>query len=146
MKWLLSICLACFSMIALAQAPISTGFFSNKALDGYDTVAYFTEGQAIKGNPQWSTNYKGAEWHFSKVEHLQMFLKAPEKYAPQYGGYCAWGVSTKNDFAPSDATQWAIVDGKLYLNYNEKVKSRWDQMPLQHIEQADRNWPALIAQ
>ena len=122
MKWLVSIFLACFSMIALAQAPISTGFFSNKALDGYDTVAYFTEGQAIKGNPQWSTNYKGAEWHFSKVEHLQLFLKAPEKYAPQYGGYCAWGVSTKNDFAPYRS--WKAVDACKMIHAPGSFKTR----------------------
>jgi YHS domain-containing protein len=132
------------SSITYAQDAIYTGFFSNKALNGYDTVAYFTDNQPVEGNAKFVTEYKNADWYFVSQQHLDMFLTEPEKYAPQYGGYCAWAISAQNDFASSDPTQWAIVDGKLYLNYDRDVKEKWDRDPALHIQQADANWPALI--
>ena len=146
MKLLRLFALLLVSVSANAADLISTSFFSNKAVSGYDTVAYFTQGQAVKGDSQWTTEYQGAHWLFSSAEHLAMFEAEPEKYAPQYGGYCAWAVSEKSDFAPSDPEQWAIVDGKLYLNYNAGIKGRWDSARTLHIQQADQNWPGLIAQ
>lgn len=146
MKLLRLCALLLVSVSANAADLISTSFFSNKAVSGYDTVAYFTQGQAVKGDSQWTTEYQGAQWLFSSAEHLAMFEAEPEKYAPQYGGYCAWAVSEKSDFAPSDPEQWAIVDGKLYLNYNADIKGRWDSARTLHIQQADQNWPGLIAQ
>ena len=77
---------------------------------------------------------------------LNKFIENPEAYAPQYGGYCAWAVSAKNDFAPADPKQWAIVDGKLYLNYDAEVKQWWDDDRARHIAAADKNWPTLIQQ
>ncbi|WP_460756581.1 YHS domain-containing (seleno)protein [Marinomonas epiphytica] len=144
MKIIMSFLFALISSFALAKDPISTGFFSNKAVSGYDTVAYFTEGKPVKGSSKWSTKYQGAVWQFASQTHLDMFLVEPEKYAPQYGGYCAWAVSAKSDFAPSDPKQWAIVDGKLYLNYDKKIKALWDEKPVQHIKQANTNWPGMI--
>lgn len=132
------------SSVSYAQDAISTGFFSNKALNGYDTVAYFTDNQAVEGSAKFVTEYQGADWYFASQQHLDLFLIDPEKYAPQYGGYCAWAVSAKNDFAPSDPTKWAIVDGKLYLNYDQTIKQKWDLDPALHIQQADAHWPALI--
>jgi YHS domain-containing protein len=132
------------SSISYADDAIYTGIFSNKALDGYDTVAYFTENKPVKGSSDYQTEYKGADWYFSSNENLQAFLVSPEKYAPQYGGYCAWAVSAKNDFAPGDPDEWSLVDGKLYLNYNAKIKAKWEADRVNHITQADRNWPELI--
>lgn len=132
------------SSVSYAQDAISTGFFSNKALNGYDTVAYFTDNKAVEGSAKFVTEYQGADWYFASQQHLDLFLIDPEKYAPQYGGYCAWAVSEKNDFAPSDPTKWAIVDGKLYLNYDQTIKQKWDLDPVLHIQQADAHWPALI--
>ncbi|WP_159651115.1 YHS domain-containing (seleno)protein [Vibrio atypicus] len=132
------------SLPVFAEDEIYTGFFSNKALDGYDTVAYFTQGKPVEGDSQWQVKYKGADWYFSSQENLDKFNADPNRYAPQYGGYCAWAISEKNDFASADPKQWAIVDGKLYLNYNAEVKEWWDQDRTGHISAADKNWPNLI--
>lgn len=132
------------SGFVVAQDEIYTGYFSNKALDGYDTVAYFTDNKPVEGKPDFVTTYKGADWYFVSQQHLDMFVAEPEKYAPQYGGYCAWAISAKNDFASADPKDWAVVDGKLYLNYNDDFKRKWDQNRALHIKQADENWPALI--
>jgi YHS domain-containing protein len=144
MKNMIAIMLLVFSQFGYAADAISTSFFSNKAVSGYDTVAYFTEGRPVKGNDKFKTEYKEAEWYFASQAHLDMFNANPEKYSPQYGGYCAWAISDQKDFAPSDPTQWAIVEGKLYLNYNQSVKEKWDADQELHIKQADQNWPTLI--
>lgn len=144
MKRLLGLLLLLVSSVSLAEDEIYTSFLSNKALSGYDTVAYFTEGEPVKGSSDFSTLYKNAQWYFSSKENLELFLNNPNQYAPQYGGYCAWAVSEKNDFAPGDPNQWAIVDGKLYLNYDKKIKTLWDANQAVHIQQADKNWPNLI--
>jgi YHS domain-containing protein len=146
MKSLLTVFILFFSQIVSAADPISTSYFSSKAVSGYDTVAYFTEGKPVKGDDKFKLEYMGAEWYFSSQAHLDMFSAQPEKYAPQYGGYCAWAISDQKKFAPSDPTQWAIQDGKLYLNYNQSVKSKWDAARALHIKQADENWPGLINQ
>lgn len=144
MKKLFALLTMLVSFSTVAADEVYTGFFSNKALDGYDTVAYFTQGKPVKGNSLWQTEYKGADWYFSSQEHLDKFKADPNAYAPQYGGYCAWAISEKNDFAAADPKEWAIVDGKLYLNYNAEVKSWWDDDRAGHILAADKNWPALI--
>ncbi|KGY14353.1 YHS domain protein [Vibrio tubiashii] len=144
MKKLFALLIMLFSFPTFAADEIYTGIFSNKAVSGYDTVAYFTEGKPVKGDSKWQTEYKGADWLFSSQENLNKFKANPEAYAPQYGGYCAWAISEKNDFASSDPNQWAIVDGKLYLNYNADVKSWWDEDRAGHISAADKNWPSLI--
>ncbi|AQM18713.1 MULTISPECIES: YHS domain-containing (seleno)protein [Vibrio] len=144
MKRLLGLLLLFVSSVSLAEDEIYTSFLSNKALSGYDTVAYFTKGEPVKGSSDFSTLYKNAQWYFSSKENLELFLNNPNQYAPQYGGYCAWAVSEKNDFAPGDPNQWAIVDDKLYLNYDKKIKTLWDANQAVHIQQADKNWPNLI--
>lgn len=146
MKPLLAILILFFSQIAFAADPISTSYFSSKAVSGYDTVAYFTQGKPVEGDSKFKAEYMGADWYFSSQAHMEMFNAQPEKYAPQYGGYCAWAISDQNKFAPSDPTQWAIVDGKLYLNYNQSVKAKWDADRALHIKQADQNWPTLVNQ
>lgn len=132
-----------FGSSAFAAAPISTGFFSDKALKGYDTVAYFTQNAAIKGLKKYRYQYKGATWQFSSQENLDAFKANPQKYAPQYGGYCSYAASI-NKTAPSDPEVFEVVDGKLYLNYNKDVHSTWAQDKSNHIIQADKNWPSLI--
>ncbi|MEZ8944304.1 YHS domain-containing (seleno)protein [Vibrio sp. 10N.222.54.B12] len=144
MRKLLTMVMLLVSPYVFAADEIYTGFFSSKALDGYDTVAYFTSGKPIEGSNKFSTEYKGADWYFSSEKNLTLFVNNPEKYAPQYGGYCAWAVSAKSDFAPSDPHQWTIVDNKLYLNYDQEIKQRWEQDQAQHIQQADKVWPQLI--
>ncbi|MEZ9073779.1 YHS domain-containing (seleno)protein [Vibrio splendidus] len=144
MRKLLTMVMLLVSPYVFAADEIYTGFFSSKALDGYDTVAYFTSGEPVEGNKKFSTEYKGADWYFSSEKNLTLFVNNPEKYAPQYGGYCAWAVSEKSDFAPGDPNQWTIVDNKLYLNYDQEIKQRWEQDRAQHIQKADTVWPQLI--
>lgn len=131
---------------AYAGDPVYTGFFNNKAVSGYDPVAYFTEGKPIKGKSEFEYDYKGADWYFSTQENLELFKANPEKYAPQYGGFCAWAVAAKHDRAPGDPEYWRIVDGKLYLNYDKSVQEKWEQDVPGFIAEADRYWPTLLSE
>lgn len=133
-----------FTASAFAKDPIYTGIFSNRALDGYDTVAYFTQGKPVEGSSKFKLSYKGADWYFSNQQNLDKFKAEPEKFAPQFGGYCAWAVAEKNDFAPGDPEQWNVVDGKLYLNYNKSIKNKWLKDVPGFIARANKNWPGLI--
>ncbi len=123
--------------------PVYTGIFSNTAVDGHDPVAYFTEGKPIKGSKDFSTDYQGAEFRFASQANLDAFLADPEKYAPQYGGYCAWAAA-QNKTAPGKAEYWAIVDDKLYLNFSKKVQEDWNEDREGFITKADENWPDLL--
>jgi len=140
---------ACALLLTLAAAPawaiepVYTGWFSNAAVDGYDVVAYFDQGRPVKGKDEFSTKWKGAEWHFASAEHLEAFKANPEKYAPQYGGYCAWAVA-HDDTASAEPDLWTIVDGKLYLNYNKDIQDKWQADKEELIKEADRNWPGIL--
>ena len=123
--------------------PIYTGRFSNTAVEGHDAVAYFTQGKPVKGSKKFSTEYQGAEFRFASAENLATFKAEPAKYAPQYGGYCAWAVS-QGYTAKGDADHWAIVDGKLYLNYNKSVQKTWDADRAGFIVKADTEWPTVL--
>ncbi|NJN21151.1 MAG: YHS domain-containing protein [Leptolyngbya sp. RL_3_1] len=113
------------------------------ALKGADPVAYFTDATYVAGDAAHSYDWNGATWHFASAENRDQFASDPEKYAPQYGGYCAWAVSQGNT-AAIDPNAWEIVDGKLYLNYNQKVKDRWVEDIPGNISQADQNWPQVL--
>ena len=135
---------------ALAAPEINTlkgSFFggrSDTAILGYDTVAYFTENKPVKGNNQFVTEWKGAKWKFASQKHLDMFTANPEKYAPQYGGYCAYGVA--NDYLVKiEPDQFTIVDGKLYLNYDNDVQAKWLQDIAGYIRDADQKFIGLLA-
>jgi len=143
LKSLLLLVLLSVSNSALALDPVYTGLFSDKAIKGYDTVAYFTQGAAVEGDDEFSTEYLGATWLFSSQENLDLFVEDPEKYAPQYGGYCAYAVS-QNKTASIKPELFTIEDGKLYLNYNRKINDQWLENKEQYITDADKNWPGLL--
>lgn len=115
---------------------------NGKAISGYDPVAYFTESKPTPGKSDYKTTYAGADWYFSSAENLALFKKNPEKYLPQYGGYCAFGVAGgyKAKISPE---AWTISDGKLYLNYNLKVQSDWLKEKEEMIQKADKNWDSV---
>ena len=113
------------------------------AVGGYDSVAYFVEGKPVEGSQQFEHRWRGATWRFANAANRDRFAAAPEQYAPQYGGYCAWAVG-HGYTAKGDPNVWKIVDGKLYLNYNEEVRTKWEQKQGEYIEQADRNWPEFL--
>lgn len=115
------------------------------AIRGYDTVAYFTEGKPVKGKKEFSTDWKGATWRFSSQENLDLFNADQEKYAPQYGGYCAYGVA-QGSLVKIEPDQWAIVDGKLYLNYNKKFNDLWKKDIAGYNAEADKKFSELLAQ
>ena len=129
---------------AIAAEPVYTGTFSNKAAGGYDVVAYFIEHKPVRGLPEHAMEWNGAKWLFSSDEHLMQFKENPEKYAPQYGGYCAYAVA-RGALASSDPEMWTITnDGKLYLNYSEDAQTGWLADRDNLIKKADQNWPELI--
>lgn len=113
------------------------------AIDGTDPVAYFTMGKPVKGSSDFAHDWNGATFHFATAENRDAFAANPEKYAPQYGGYCAWAVS-QGYTASTDPEAWTIVDGKLYLNYNKSVQSTWEQDIPGNIAAGDGNWPKVL--
>lgn len=112
------------------------------AIKGYDPVAYFLQNEALAGSDSFSTDWSGSKWKFISRANLDSFKLAPQKYTPQYGGFCAYGLS-ENHKSPTDPKAWTIVNNKLYLNYNPKVKEMWLKDTAAKIKTADAYWPAL---
>lgn len=112
------------------------------AVHGYDVVSYFTDGKPAKGDAQFVKEWMGVKWLFATDAHRTLFIANPEKYAPQFGGYCAWAVG-HNYTADVDPEAWTILDRKLYLNYNKDVQRKWDSERGKWIQEAERNWPGL---
>ena len=116
---------------------------SGTAIDGTDPISYFTEGRQVAGDAGITHDWNGATWRFTSTENRDRFAASPEKYAPQYGGYCAWAVS-QGYTASTDPDAWSIVDGKLYLNYSKSVQKNWEKDVPGHITSADKNWPKVL--
>ena len=123
-------------------APIDTSKKAGVALGGVDVVAYFTEKTSKPGKPEFKTHWKDVDWYFSSAENMQAFIVAPEKFAPQYGGYCAYAAA-KGGVAAGDPQVWSVVDGKLYINLSDAVKKLWVQDIPGNIAKANKNWPNL---
>lgn len=115
------------------------------ALRGYDPVAYFTQGQPVKGLPQFQAKHQGAVFHFASQASRDAFAAAPEKYAPQYGGYCAFGMASGYK-AATDPAAFTVSNGKLYLNYNSEVQKMWSADLAGFVIKADANWPEASKQ
>ncbi|MEP7317530.1 MAG: YHS domain-containing (seleno)protein [Panacibacter sp.] len=123
-----------------ATAQKSAVFVDNNvAIRGYDVVAYFKDNKPVKGKKELSYNWNNAAWYFSNKENLADFKAAPEKFAPQYGGYCAYGTSEGHK-APTQPDAFSIVNGRLYFNYNKDVQIMWLRDTTKLIEKADKNW------
>jgi len=112
------------------------------ALDGYDAVAYFAAGAPTEGDPAIELAWRGARWQFASEANRAAFAADPERYAPQYGGYCAYAMA-HGSIARGNPFQWAIVGGKLYVNNNAFAMSLWDKDRPGHIVAADANWPLI---
>jgi YHS domain-containing protein len=113
------------------------------ALQGYDAVAYHSQGMPVKGRAEFDTEWNGARWRFASAGNRDAFARSPEKYAPQYGGYCAFAVS-QGYTAGIDPAAWSVVNGRLYLNFSRRVQERWSKDIPGHIERGDRNWPGVL--
>jgi len=130
-----------FVLPAQADGVIYTSW--GKAIKGYDPVAYFTMSKPVEGDGDFTYKWMGATWRFASAENRDTFAGMPEKYAPQYGGYCAWAVS-QGYTASIDPAAWKIVDGKLYLNYSKGVQKQWQDGGIPKlIAAANANWPKL---
>lgn len=132
-----------------AEPPVNTlknSFFATRtdtAINGYDTVAYFTAGKPVKGLDSLSVDWMGAKWKFATQANLDLFKANPEKYAPQYGGYCAYGVA-QDSLVKVEPEQFTVRNGKLYLNYDAEVQAKWKKDPDGFIRAADAKFPALL--
>jgi len=141
-----------FGTAAQAAAPavntLKNSFLGGRtdtAINGYDTVAYFSVGKPVKGQDSFVTEWMGAKWKFSSQANLDLFKADPEKYAPQYGGYCAYGVA-KDGLVKVEPDQFTVRNGKLYLNFDADVQALWLKDPDGFIKQADAKFPALLKQ
>jgi YHS domain-containing protein len=134
---------AIFFVATFTHAQKSPVFVNNDiAVNGYDVVSYFTEGKPVKGKKTFLYQWHDAYWLFSTKENLDSFSRNPEKYAPQFGGYCAYGISEGHK-APTEPDAWTIADGKLYLNYNTDVRELWKKDMNARIIKANENWEGL---
>lgn len=137
------------STAVFAAPPVNTlknslfGGSTDTAINGYDTVAYFTVGKPVKGQDNLATDWMGAKWKFSSQAHLDLFKAAPEKYAPQYGGYCAFGVA-RGYLVKVEPDQFTVREGRLYLNYDADVQKQWLKDPAGYILLADARFPELL--
>jgi uncharacterized membrane protein len=124
------------------KAEIDTGAMEGVALGGNDAVSYFS-GAPTKGSDEFSTDWKGAKWKFVSAANRDAFTASPDKYAPQYGGYCAYAVS-KGATAPGDPNAWTVHEGKLFMNFSPAVKVTWSKDIPGNITKADGNWPNVL--
>ncbi len=143
MRQLLSIIFLLVSFTASAADPVETGTFNNKAIYGYDTVAHWTQSQAVKGDEQYSTAWRCADWYFANADNMSLFISNPEKYAPQYGGYCAYAMSN-DSFASIDEEAFTIYKDKLYLNYNKRIMHKWLADKYEYILLANGFYPQKV--
>ncbi|MCR9241325.1 MAG: YHS domain-containing protein [Rhodobiaceae bacterium] len=149
-----------FFVLAFAAIVVGTNAFAAADASGYipvysengvairgtDAVAYFTEAKPVQGKAAFAAEYQGATWHFSSAENREIFLSNPEKYAPAYGGYCAYALSLGTYKVETDPNAWSIVDGRLYLNKTPVVRSIWETDIPGNIVKSEGNWATVIAQ
>ncbi len=139
----LALLLSAFNLTLQAADLINQAGASHVGLGGYDPVAFFSEGRPVHGDPGLKAGHQSVTYFFASESHRQRFLAAPDRYVPQYGGYCAFGVSVGALF-PVDVATWQILDGKLYLVLNPEVRKAFDQDPSGTIAKAEKNWPGLV--
>lgn len=143
------LCLAASAPVAALAGPafaMTPEIYSEGgiAIDGTDPVAYFSEEGPVPGKPEHALDWKGATWRFASAENRAMFEADPEKFAPQYGGWCAYAVS--RGYTASTVPQaWAIHDGKLYLNFSRPVRALWARDIAGNIQKGDMNWPGVLS-
>ena len=138
---LLIVTLLLFATPAETQAQ-AVNADAGVAVKGTDVVAYFTENKVVEGSRQFTHRWQDAEWRFASAENRDAFAREPQKYAPQYGGFCAWGLA-QGYRAPIDPAAFRVVDGKLYLNYSRSVQRDWLKDVPGNIAKGDGNWTKL---
>lgn len=130
---------------AFAFNEINTGYFDETALQGYDTSGYFTRAQPVEGDKQFAFEWKGAQWYFADARSRDLFKANPDKYAPQYGGYCSNQMSLGN-IANVDPGVWLIHNDKLYFFGHQAGKDRWQTTGIDaRIKDADQHWKDYLS-
>ena len=142
-KELLFVFLALAAQSTVAPAKELLNLENGVAIQGYDPVAFFADNRPVKGNAQFQSEYRGAKYYFASAEHKTAFDKEPAKYEPQFGGYCAYGAS-RGKTVPIKIETWEIVNGRLLLQYDLDVKSKFDKDPQGTLRKADETWPGLV--
>ena len=142
------VALLMFGSPVAAGEAVNTGLFGGVAIKGYDPVAYFTEGKAMKGSEKFAYDWLGTPWHFASAKHRDMFSADPARYAPQFGGYCTLGVAVDGHAAENIDPEraWRIVDGKLYFVYDPTYVQELDgPARAEWLAKAEANWPEVQA-
>jgi YHS domain-containing protein len=147
--WLLA-CACSSSPSALVDRTHDPRYLVNRdasglVIDGYDPVAYFTEGKPVEGDAAYRTTWQGGTYQFASKEHQQLFEADPRKYAPAFGGWCGYAVSI-DKLSPVDPHFWEILDGRLVLQHNERAWRLWHEDVPGNLARADVNWPGLVAE
>ena len=143
-RTLLSLAFSAFATTAFAGTTVNVDK-SGTALQGYDPVAFFTDSKPVPGKEEFHSSYHDASYRFASAEHQKMFEKDPAKYEPQFGGYCAYGVS-KGHLAPVKIDAFQIVDGRLLMQYDAGVKSEFNKDQAGSLKAADEKWPTVSAE
>ena len=138
--WIVGVALALAPAAQAGQKVNTNG--TNYAIGGYDAVAYFTDNSAVRGAKKFTHEWSGKTWRFRSAENRDTFAAMPDKYAPAFGGYCAYGVA-QGYTVKIDPRAFTIDDGKLYLNYSKGIKKRFDSDRPGYITKANANWPSL---
>ena len=134
------------ALAALAHAGEVVNINKNGlALQGYDPVGYFTDGKPVKGSPEFTATYKGATYQFASAQHRDTFNQSPQKYEPQFGGFCGYAASI-NKLAPIEVEYFQVLHDRLVLQHNEKAWKLWHQDVEGNLKKADANWPTLSQQ
>lgn len=131
-----------------AHAELKAGgaynsLYAGLGAKGYDVVNYFTAGKPVQGKDSYVVEHAGVKWQFVSAEHRDLFKANPEKYVPQFGGFCSWGAANGKLFDVDPANGWSVVDGKLYMNFNADIQKTFDKDPAGYIARANTNWPKL---
>lgn len=139
-----SFIIAAVTTILLSFSAFATEENATPALRGFDPVSYHTIGRPVMGNGNHVASYEGQHYLFISKENKKMFEKNPKKYAPAYGGWCAFGVAVNKKFH-ADPLVWEIVDSKLYVNLDNSIKGMWMKNQKKNIKKANKNWPKIQA-
>lgn len=125
------------------DAPQFTDLVPGVALGGYDATSYFV-GQPVEGDAAITQKWQGVTWRFASKANSDLFAATPEKYAPQYGGHCAFAAA-KGALAPGDPLAWTVHKDKLYINLSTGIRDTWSKDIEGYVTKADANWPGLMA-
>ena len=150
-RWLLTVAVP---MAVLAASPATSfatkttggeynSLYAGLGAKGYDVVSYFTDKKPMQGSDKFTASHGGVTWQFASAEHRDMFKADPAKYAPQYGGYCSWGVAQGKLFDVDPANGWTVSNGKLYLNFNGDINTTFARDVGGFVVKAEKKWPEL---